>query len=116
MDDPFKIEEGIGPRGAVVLRVHGRLDARHAPELVDCCTAARVRHPDLVLNLSGVEFIASSGIGSLLSICEEHQQQGGRVRFAALSPAVDAVVRLLNLDQFLALDVTEEDSHRALAA
>ena len=58
----------------------------------------------------------SSGIGALLVLVEQFQEQGGSVRFASLSPAVDSVVKLLNLDRFLSIDATETASFAALGA
>jgi anti-sigma B factor antagonist len=63
-----------------------------------------------VLNLSGVTFIASSGVGALLALVEECRQSGEQVRIAAASPAVRSVVGLLNLQQFLAMSPTEDEA------
>jgi anti-anti-sigma factor len=55
------------------------------------------------LNLSEVSFIASSGIGALLSVAERYRGQGVQLGFASVSPAVSSVVGLLNLEQFLSI-------------
>jgi anti-anti-sigma factor len=114
MTSEFHIEETTTARGTCVLRVHGRLDARSASTLTRHCAGVRGAGRSAVLNLAGVTFVASSGIGTLLALVEEFRQSNQSLRLAALSPAVDSVVRLLQLDPFLQPDATEADSVAAL--
>ena len=114
MPEPFEISEETRTEPVALLRVAGRLDAKSAPVLTQRCSAYRIEGRDLILNLAGVSFVASSGLGALLSIAEEFQQAGCSLRLACPSTAVLSVIRLLNLDPFLAIDKTEEDSIHAL--
>jgi len=100
--------------GTVLLRVKGRLDVKTSPILLQRVAEIQANGQNLVLNLSEVSFMGSSGIGALLVLVEQFQEQGGSVRFASLSPAVDSVVKLLNLDRFLSIDPTENESLAAL--
>jgi anti-anti-sigma factor len=97
-----------------VLRVKGRLDVKTAPMLLKQAGDIQTNGQDLVLNLAEVSFMGSSGVGALLVIAEQFHEQAGRVRFAAPSPAVANVIKLLNLDRFLQIDGTEEESLAAL--
>ena len=116
MPDEFQIVDG-GIRGdTALLRVRGRLDARSAPVLLQAASEARRRKQNLVLNLSEVTFMASSGLGSLLSLAEEFRQSENQVRLVSLSTAVSSVIQLLNLDQFLTIDASEEEALHALHA
>lgn len=115
MPDSFGIQEETRGR-AVLLRVRGRLDARSAPHLLEIGSRVRMRNLNLVLDLSGVTFMASSGLGSLLSLAEEFRQSECRVRLASPSPAVTSVIDLLNLHPFLAIDASEEEALHALDA
>lgn len=114
MSDDFKITSLPVREGVVLLRITGRVDTRNATEMLQQCAAARIAGQHLVINLSGVGFIASSGIGALLALTEQFRTGPARIRFAALSPSVAAVIQLLNLDQFLSIDDTEEKSLQAL--
>ncbi len=116
MTDEFDIPKPEVRGGTVLMRVRGRLDVKTAPKLLERITEIQPGGRNLVLNLSEVSFMGSSGIGALLSLVEQFREQGGRVRFAALSPAVDSVVKLLNLDRFLEIDPTESDALAALGA
>lgn len=114
MPDAFDITSAESPGGTVLLRVSGQLDSKSAPRLLSQCGVVRNAGKNLVLNLAAVSFIASSGVGALLALVEQFREQGGKVRFVALSSAVDSVIRLLNLDQFLTIDSTENDAVSAL--
>ena len=114
MSDDFQITSLPVRDGVVLLRISGRIDTRNASEMLQQCTTARRAGQHLVINLSGVSFIASSGIGALLALTEQFRSGPARIRFAALSSPVAAVIQLLNLDQFLSIDETEEKSLQAL--
>jgi anti-sigma B factor antagonist len=114
--DEIQIEEG-GSRGRVsVLRVAGRLDADTAPILLERCGAIQAQGRNLVLNLSGVTFLGSSGIGAMLALVEQFQEQAGAVHFVAPSATVRDVVELLDLGGYLPIDDSEEAALAALAA
>jgi len=114
MPDQFNVSKTESAGGTVLLRVNGQLDSKSAPQLVSQCGTVRSAGKNLVLNLSGVSFIASSGVGALLALVEQFREHGKSVRFVLLSPAVESVIRLLNLDQFLTIDRTEADAVSAL--
>lgn len=113
MPEPFHVETVTVDDRTTLLRVQGRLDSVSAAVLVQKCTSIRSAGRNLVLNLSEVSFIASSGVGALLALAEQFQEAANSVRLVALSPAVDSVIRLLNLDQFLPIEASE---HEALSA
>jgi anti-anti-sigma factor len=100
----------------LLLRIEGLLDGRSVSHVIERCHSAAAQNRRLVLNLSGVTLVTSSGIGGLLALVEEHGRQFGNVRIAAPSPAVSAVIEVLNLDQFLVIDDTEEQAVRAAEA
>ena len=116
MTNELEISKPEDRGGTVLLRVKGRLDVKTSPILLQRVAEIQANGQNLVLNLSEVSFMGSSGIGALLVLVEQFQEQGGSVRFASLSPAVDSVVKLLNLDRFLSIDRTESESFAALGA
>jgi anti-anti-sigma factor len=99
-----------------VLRLKGRLDVKTSPLLLQKVSEIQANGQNLVLNLAGVTFMGSSGIGALLVIVEQFQEQAGAVRLASPSPAVASVIKLLNLDRFLAVDASEEKSLSEIGA
>jgi anti-sigma B factor antagonist len=107
MPEAFHIVEGPSRSETLVLRVSGRLDATTAPQLAERCANALQPERRLVLNLADVTFIASSGVGALLATAERYREAGTALHLVALSPPVEAVIRLLNLDAFLHVHASE---------
>lgn len=99
---------GFGP--AALLRLQGALDARSTPLLLDRCREVRQSRRDLVLNLSGITYLASSGVGGLLVLFEDFRRAGLSLRYAALSPAASSVMEPLNLGSFLEIYDAERDA------
>ncbi len=116
MSEHVSFEVAQEPGGMDVLRVIGRLDARTSPLLIEQCVPVRERGRPLILNLEGVTFLSSSGIGSLLALTEEFRERGASLRLAAPSQTVREAVELLNLQEFLALYDSEADAAREHAA
>jgi len=117
MGNEFTLELGETRGSAQLLRVSGRLDARSAQELLDTCRKAREGGCQRVLaNLSGVTFVASSGVGTLLALTEEFRESGGGIHLIAPSEPVSSVVGLLNLAQFLNISGTEAEVLQAIGA
>jgi anti-anti-sigma factor len=113
----FTIEEVDAGEKAMVLRVTGRLDAKNAQTLFRKCRdsleSKRVR---VILNLSEVSFVASSGVGTLLALTEEFKDAGGDLHIVSPSAAVKSVIDLLNLTQFLTLGDSEAEVLQAIGA
>jgi anti-anti-sigma factor len=114
MHEPFELVVERGSARAAVVRVRGRVDARTATRLMEESLAARGAGQGLVLNLSGVTFLSSAGVGALMVLAEKLGQEGGGLRISPASQPVAAVLGLLNLDQFLTLDASEDDGIAAL--
>lgn len=55
--------------------------------------------PDVVVDLSGVEFLDSAGVGVLVGLFKNSRLHGGRARFCGLSPGVRSVLELIQLDR-----------------
>ena len=100
-----------------VLRISGRLDAKSAQILVRQCQVLLDQGvTNVVITMSEITFVASSGIGSLLALTESFKDAGGSLHLAHLSHAVSSVVELLNLGQFLSIEATEEEALVAMGA
>jgi anti-sigma B factor antagonist len=97
-----------------ILHVQGRLDAKTSHFLRERGAEVAAEGKDLIINLNGVTFMGSSGLGALLALSEEFGEQAGRVRITEPSDAVRSVLSLLSLDQVLAIDSTENESLKAM--
>lgn len=115
MSKQFTLDQDTSSGMAPVLRLSGRLDADGAMILRD--TAMKLKNEgntQLIVNLSGLEFVASSGLGTLLLLTEEFTDVGGNIVFVAPTSDVLQVINLLNIDQFLTLVDCEEDARQAV--
>jgi serine/threonine-protein kinase RsbW len=94
-----------------VLPIHGRVDAVTAPQL-----SAQVREQIdagaryVLLDLSHVTFLSSSGLRSLLLIRKELMTVGGELRLAALQPQVHEVFALTGFTQVFAIHATADEA------
>jgi anti-sigma B factor antagonist len=111
MSDEFWIKESEMEPPTAVLKIGGRLSAQPAKKLRIFCETLKdkgFRH--LVVDMSEISFIASSGVGALIVMTGEFSVKGGSVRFVSLSQAVRRVIRLLNLERFMIIDSNEEEA------
>jgi anti-anti-sigma factor len=105
----------VSPRDDVVLMpVMGRVDAVTAPELNKAVhTQIEAGARFVLLNLSDVTFLSSSGLRSLLLIRKELMTLGGELRLAGLQPQVHEVFALTGFTQVFAIHATTEDARAA---
>jgi anti-sigma B factor antagonist len=109
MSDTLEIEVA-GNDQTTILRVRGRVDARTSTILVGRCDAVRESGRNLVLNLSGVSFLSSSGIGALLALTEEFREAGRHVLVVQPDATVRDAIELLNLHEFIDIRDSEDEA------
>lgn len=82
-----------------LVEVSGRIDSSNASELDDTLKdlAANGRN-QLVLELSGVEYMSSAGLRAIVSALRENRRANGDVRLAALSDRVADVLELAGVE------------------
>lgn len=100
--------------GLTVLKPSGRLNMTSAIDLREAI-GALVSSGDffVVVDLSSIEFIDSSGLGGLISGLKTAREAGGDLRIAAPSEQVRLVLQLTNLERVL---IQYEDAEAALAS
>jgi anti-anti-sigma factor len=117
MPDDMSITDVMSSGKVAVIRIAGRLDARTTQNLMKHCSDLRSKgFHHLLINLSDISFIASSGIGTFLALTEDLKEIGGSLHLIELSPAVESVVKLLNLGQFLAIETSQDEAIAAIGA
>lgn len=97
------------PNHVAVVDCVGRIVA--GPEATALESAVRKcmsEHCDVVLNLSGVEFVDSSGLGLLVRLATSTRNSRTGVRLCSPLPAVQRVIALTMLDRVLQPYETEE--------
>lgn len=95
----------------VVLDCSGRIVA--GPDAAALENEARKcigNQSNLIINLSGVEFVDSSGLGLLVRLATSARNTPAGIRFCSPMPAVQKVIAMTLLDRVLQLYETEEQA------
>ncbi len=81
-----------------VITVAGRFDALMAKEFKNCIADLTDGHRTLIaLDMAAVNFIDSSGLGSLVGALKGISKEKGEIRIAGLSPEVRTIFELTRL-------------------
>jgi stage II sporulation protein AA (anti-sigma F factor antagonist) len=105
-------------RGAawIVARMSGELDLSSAAgfrERVDL-ELRRAGVPNLILSLRGLEFVDSTGLGSLLGRHRQVTSSGGRLILTDIPPKVMSMIEMAGLASVLSIARTQEEALRLL--
>ena len=100
--------------GVAVLSVQGRLDLSSGSSLKE---QVKVLFNDdksnVHLNLADVEFINSSGLGSLVSIMKETRLRKGRLTLSNLASYVQEIFDITQLSHIFEIYATQEEALRS---
>jgi anti-sigma B factor antagonist len=104
--------------GIAVLVLQGRLnqgsaDALHAAAME---IAGDQECRALIVDMGGVDFIASVGIRSLIRPSQALSMRGGKLAVANLNPQIDEFFRLTGLDQMFRVYPTVAEAAEGIAA
>lgn len=98
----------------VILTVHGSVDVLTAPQLSDAVDAALTGNPrGLIIDLTSTEFLASSGMTTLLTAYDAIAPTG-LFGVVADGPSTARPLRLVGLDQTLTLYATLDEAIAAM--
>jgi len=97
-----------------IVALTGDIDLESSPKLRDFLKPKSTQKtPKLVLDFSGVNYIDSSGLATLIEYFQSVQGFGGKMALASLSPRVKNVFEIVRLEQIFSL---HPDVPSALAA
>jgi anti-anti-sigma factor len=99
--------------GVIVLTPHGRIDTTTAGALeTRLASALTGASPQLVVDLSGVDYISSAGLRVLLVAARRVQATGGRLALCSMGQPVRQVFQLAG---FLPLFTIQDTRDQAVA-
>jgi len=107
--------EKLESETATTLKISGEIDLHASPELraiLQGC--AKSRTPCLLLDFTGVEYIDSSGLATLIEYVRESGDFGGRLAIFGLQKKVQTIFDLVRLNELFVITGTAEEA--ALAA
>lgn len=109
LDGDIEIEVEPDLDGRVVVLVHGGLDLPEVPALQEVfAKLCASDYPDVVLDLSGVTFIGSSGLGAITAAHHDLADRDRTLLLRGASPAIRKAFEITHLDrvvEFEAVDV-----------
>jgi anti-sigma B factor antagonist len=111
----MELEIGTAVEGdACVVTVEGEVDIYTSPALkAALASASEVGCRMIVVDLGGVGFIDSSGLGVLMGALRRAREAGGDLRVVSARDAVARVLRLTELDKVFALRATVAEALEA---
>src|SRR5579871_5186579 len=80
-----------------VVKLRGRLDGQGAAEFNEAWSRLPAHTAHVVIDLSGVDYMSSIGVRSLITVEKQLKERHGRTTLAALSPCVTTVLRTTGL-------------------
>jgi len=84
--------------GTTVITLSGRFDALMAKEFKNCISGLiENRQIMIAIDMSAIDFIDSSGLGSLVGGLKGVAREKGEIRIAGLSPEVRTIFELTRL-------------------
>jgi anti-sigma B factor antagonist len=97
----WKVTEVADLRGDRLILVHGELDIATAPRLAALLKRLRERRHPVVLDLSEVAFMDSSGLNVLLDARDSSRRDGWSFRIRRVSPRVARLARLAGAEDLI---------------
>jgi anti-sigma B factor antagonist len=92
------------------------LDAGNAEEFKRDIAALLEAHTKLVLDLSRVRFVDSSGLGAFISCLRKLKAKGGELKLSGMSKQVRAVFELVRMHRVFDIYATSAEAVRAFAS
>jgi anti-anti-sigma factor len=87
--------------GCVLVTAAGEIDVATAPALREALWEGLVQSPRIVVDLSDVRFLDSTGLQVLVTALKHAQQGGGCLTLAQPSPCVQRVLQVTQLNRIL---------------
>jgi anti-anti-sigma factor len=111
-DKPLTFDVKRSPRAAVV-RISGSASMNEADKLRERLeTLAGEKFPLVVLDLSGLDFICSLGLGAIILMHLKNRHHDGQIRLVAPQPAVQELLETTRLTKLFPIFPTVEQAVR----
>jgi anti-sigma B factor antagonist len=104
----FSVTETVSPDAPTIISVVGEVDLLNAPRLGAALNRPLAEHRSVVVDLSGVTFLESSGLTSLLRASQVARSADLSFRLAVQLPhVVTRLFELANVDGIFAFEGTD---------
>ena len=100
--------------GWAVVAVHGEIDVATSPtlreRLIDLVSNGATR---MVLDLEAVDFVDSTGLGTIVSVLKRARTHGGDLRLVCTEARIRRLFEITGLDKAVPLHASLEDAFSA---
>jgi anti-sigma B factor antagonist len=88
--------------GGYLIALHGEVDLHSSPKLRQTLLDVLEQNPTqhIVIDLTGVSYMDSSGVGTLVELKRKSERRKGRVTLVGPQPRVRSVFEITQLDKF----------------
>jgi anti-sigma B factor antagonist len=107
----LEVQSRQADNGVTVVAPTGRLDVAGAPALKDAIgEVLKNGTPRVVLDMEGISFVDSTGLGSVIAALKQIRSSQGDLRLAAPNQQVRVVLELTTLDRVFPYYSTVEEA------
>jgi anti-sigma B factor antagonist len=107
----LEVETRSADNGITVVAPTGRLDVAGAPALKEAISeVVKNGPPRIVIDMEGVSFVDSTGLGSVISALKQIRGSQGELRLAAPNQQARVVLELTTLDRVFPYYATVEEA------
>ena len=97
--------------GLTVCHVDGEIDINSSPEIKKVFDKLiSQKAPKIVINLSRVTYVDSSGLATLVEILKNMRSYGGRMRLVNLSSKIKSLFEITKLEKLFEIMADEEEA------
>lgn len=97
--------------GLTVCHIDGEVDINSSPDIKKSFDKLiSKKTPKIVINLSKVAYVDSSGLATLVEILKGMRTYGGRIRLASLSPKIKSLFEITKLEKLFEIMGSEEEA------
>ena len=99
---------------ACVVDIRGEIDLSTVPVFKDALSAATEAGSHVIINMTDVTYMDSSGFGTLLSAKKRLRANGGSIHLVGCNDVIARMLHITRLNTIFSLHASEDDALRAL--
>jgi anti-anti-sigma factor len=93
-----------------ILKVVGSVDAHNAPQFANKIKEVLVKSKKLVMEVSGLEYIATAGLGALMANLNTAKTQGGDIIMAGMTDKIKKVFATMGFTNVVKIVPSVDDA------
>ncbi|MGI9101698.1 MAG: STAS domain-containing protein [Terriglobales bacterium] len=111
--DQLEIEQVSTPEGFQIIRINGWITLKNVAALEEAIGKTRGSHT--IIDLTGVHYVDSAGLGTLLRGYVGSQKYGGQFVLAGVGQKVRDLLQLTKIESLFRIYATPEEAAAAVA-